>query len=658
MNGSSEKLKKAFCQQISDWYSDVAGNETDHRKIEVIRFINTMIFNRLAREKGAIFEDPAISAAKDKVAELLDIIESLPYQALDPEMMGRVFENLISIRKATGSYYTPVEIVDFMSAVSLKSYFRKHLEKGADIDKKLEVLFSDEMPDNPFNSKRSEELKKLIENVKIIDPSVGSGAFIIGMLNKMMFILNKISPIDKSGNYVRKLNIIRNSLYGVDIQDVAVEITISRLFLSLLEENRSIKSLENVNIIHGNSLKSEVFEHERFDIVIGNPPYNAELTDDEKKYYKANFESVRSGRQDTSAMFVELAYRIGKPSMELAYILPYRLFSRKRNHGQFQKYVLDCYSIRKILYLGSYPGFGANDEFMILLMSSGVEAGNTVEIAFKPDISSTSQKFFKISQDLFAQNGEINLNLVIFNGELISKIKNDSIGLGSICNVRDGIIPFIRNELIKRERLDERYERFAGVAGKYVLNRYYFRSDELYLCYDINEAKKHITDAGELRKVQLRKREIFESRKIITSQNSAIIKGTIDENRIFVSNSIHSTYLKKEYTGRFFLEYILAIMNSALINYFHNSLRLKATDLHPQILISTLKQIPIKDISKYEQKPFVALVRKITAITSDPGYLKNLVKQKQVKKHEDQIDRLVCDLYSITSEEIKVVINY
>ncbi|MFA7516481.1 MAG: TaqI-like C-terminal specificity domain-containing protein [Candidatus Ratteibacteria bacterium] len=229
--------------------------------------------------------------------------------ALDPELLGRVFENLLAsfnpetsttARQATGSYYTPREIVDYMVTESLKAYFKTHLSEITDIDGKLVTLFSQEKEVNPFNEAESKILTQLIENVKIVDPAVGSGAFPMGALNKMVFILNKIDPDnelwkeaqltaankmpdpkvkeitkkqieeffkDKNADYGRKLYLIQKCIYGVDIQQVAVEIAKLRFFISLLvdekidetKENWGIEPLPNLDfkIMQGNSLISE-----------------------------------------------------------------------------------------------------------------------------------------------------------------------------------------------------------------------------------------------------------------------------------------------------------------------------------------------------------------------------------------------------------------
>jgi len=229
--------------------------------------------------------------------------------ALDPELLGRVFENLLAsfnpetsttARKATGSYYTPREIVDYMVTESLKEYFKTHLSDIYDIDKKIVQLFLTGNEENPLDKSESKKMVKLIESVRIVDPAVGSGAFPMGVLNKLVFILNKVDPGNelwkqaqlsaadtipdsrikqdtksrveeffkgKNADYGRKLYLIQKCIYGVDIQQIAVEIAKLRFFISLLvneeidrkKDNWGIEPLPNLDfkIMQGNSLISE-----------------------------------------------------------------------------------------------------------------------------------------------------------------------------------------------------------------------------------------------------------------------------------------------------------------------------------------------------------------------------------------------------------------
>jgi adenine-specific DNA-methyltransferase len=255
-----------------------------------------------------------------KVHGLLDILSSFNFTidenspddadvALDPELLGRVFENLLAsfnpetsttARKATGSYYTPREIVDYMVTESLKAYFKTHLEEIENTDEKLENLFTTGSEENPFDKEQSKKLVELIESVKIVDPAVGSGAFPMGVLNKLVFILGKVDHGNelwkqaqlkaadgipdpsvrreakirieeffkgKNADYGRKLYLIQRCIYGVDIQQIAVEIAKLRFFISLLvdekidkdKENWGIEPLPNLDfkIMQGNSLISE-----------------------------------------------------------------------------------------------------------------------------------------------------------------------------------------------------------------------------------------------------------------------------------------------------------------------------------------------------------------------------------------------------------------
>ena len=202
--------------------------------------------------------------------------------AIDPEMLGKVFENLIedNIRKGQGTYYTPREIVHYMCQQSLINYLetniklpRKDIEffiqKG---DLALEYLRRLEFG-KPVNKnailpetiiKNAEELDKLLVEIKICDPAVGSGAFPVGMMNEIIKARTILSYILKKpkSDYELKRETIENSLYGVDIEPSAVEITKLRFWLSLIvdeEDINNINPLPNLEnkIMCGNSLLEE-----------------------------------------------------------------------------------------------------------------------------------------------------------------------------------------------------------------------------------------------------------------------------------------------------------------------------------------------------------------------------------------------------------------
>lgn len=451
---------------------------------------------------------------------------------------------------------------------------------------------------------------------------------------------------------------------------------LDKLTLRVKNTKDKIQALENGKLKGGNDINevreqfgftfvwkldfAEVHKEKGgFDVMIGNPPYNAELTAQERVFFKGRYDSVSAGRQDTAAIFVELATRIGSNRSVTQFILPYRLMSRYRNHGQFQKWLLSNCSIRQLIYMGSDLEFTANDEFMVLLIQNSSDPHTVVEVMLKPSIEAINESGIRrIEQSVWQSIDAVNVNLVRFDQQLIRKIKDQSIQLSEICESKDGIVPFIREQLISSSRRDSRYVPFVGIAGSYVLEKYYLSHDKLYLCYDINEAKKFIKDVVELRKVQLRDRSIFTRRKILTAQNSAVLKGTIDENKLFVSNSLHSTYLLPEHEDDYTLEFILALINSKLMNFYHDSLRLKATDLHPQILVGNLKLLPIKPLFMDQQAPIVRLVNEILKITRGQDFRNDRAGQAKVASYIEQIDQNVYELFGLTESEISTIEDY
>ncbi len=217
--------------------------------------------------------------------------------ALDPELLGKVFENLLgafnpetqeTARKQTGSFYTPREIVNYMVDESLIAYFQTKVPEIE--EEKLRFLFSYEDHEVEINETLSEKIIQAAFDCKILDPACGSGAFPMGILQQMVHILKKLDPDNSNWNnvvmaqamkdfdkadklsdedretlleeinstfnkglnypdYARKLHLIENCIYGVDIQSIAVQISKLRFFISLVcEQNRNTVAFENFGI--------------------------------------------------------------------------------------------------------------------------------------------------------------------------------------------------------------------------------------------------------------------------------------------------------------------------------------------------------------------------------------------------------------------------
>lgn len=247
------------------------------------------------------------------------IVENTPIDqeiALDPELLGKVFENLLAsyneetkttARKQTGSFYTPRPIVEYMVDESLKAHLTRCLTEKAgmkedDAKAGLDLLFTYTEKEHPFSGSEVATLITAIDEVKILDPACGSGAFPMGVLHKLVYILGKLDKgnekwrdtqiakveatiqaaekiddvtirestvadlqkqignirsafADNELDYGRKLYLIENCLYGADIQPIAIQITKLRFFISLVcdqktnrnkKDNHGIRPLPNL----------------------------------------------------------------------------------------------------------------------------------------------------------------------------------------------------------------------------------------------------------------------------------------------------------------------------------------------------------------------------------------------------------------------------
>jgi len=233
-----------------------------------------------------LFSNNNLTKEKDRGDGILDVFDRYNFTvredeplekevAVDPEMLGKVFENLLDVkdRKSKGTYYTPREIVHYMCQESLVNYLKTEvkidehkvrqlvtrdifLTKKDIKDKKNKVLV---LWENEYD-----DLDRALKNIKIVDPACGSGAFLVGMLQNIVKARKILQLFNnkRRSEYLLREETIQNCIYGVDIDPGAVEIAKLRLWLSLIVEEddiKDIKPLPNLDykIMQGNSLLEE-----------------------------------------------------------------------------------------------------------------------------------------------------------------------------------------------------------------------------------------------------------------------------------------------------------------------------------------------------------------------------------------------------------------
>lgn len=178
---------------------------------------------------------------------------------VDPEMLGHIFENLLEDNNEKGAYYTPKEIVQYMSQESVSQYLKKHLEE--EFHKAIDDLIMRNVVSETFQNKEmAKKIDELLNHVKVCDPAIGSGAFPIGVMNVLyrahLMLYGFTHPTKPFSPAAVKKDIIQNNIYGVDIEQGAVDIARLRFWLALVVDEDEPVPLPNFDykIVCGDSL--------------------------------------------------------------------------------------------------------------------------------------------------------------------------------------------------------------------------------------------------------------------------------------------------------------------------------------------------------------------------------------------------------------------
>lgn len=237
--------------------------------------------------------------------------------AIDPEMLGRIFENLLAeqseetgeqARKAKGAFYTPREIVDYMSRESLREYLKTKVPEDEMRDYRLGLLLDKkphEFKDQQSNYRRDLKPYKswiiqALDELKVLDPACGSGAFPMGMLQLLVQVYERLEP--RFDPYETKVSIVKNNIFGVDIEPMAVEISRLRTWLSIIVdeevESNKVKPLPNLDFkfVCANTLIP--LDREGSQQLMDNPNLENELLEIRDKYFNARTHKSKQNLRD------------------------------------------------------------------------------------------------------------------------------------------------------------------------------------------------------------------------------------------------------------------------------------------------------------------------------------------------------------------------
>jgi len=699
-----------------------------------------------------------------------------------------IIEEKPEVRKAGGVYYTPTYIVDYIvkntvgklldgkttkQAEKLKildpacgsgSFLIEayqylldwHLEKYlmemfdktiAEMSKKLKISLTKE------NNEQAERLKKQIENynkkrIKMfrgryydLKMAFGKNIKIPKTENQALKSGKKrsaIRPTDKGGwclTLNEKKRILLNHVYGVDIDNQAVEVTKLSLLLKILEGEsqseflgeRVLPDLGN-NIKCGNSLICPDFyekksmdlfdEKERyrinvfdwksefpeilsgknpgFNAVIGNPPYiGFHGFKKEKEYFSGKYNSAK-GKYDIYVLFIERVSKLINNKGVMSYICPTAFMKRK--HGlHIRSYILKNLAIQCIIDFEHKRIFKDALNYTGIFIFSKLATSNN-KIDYKQGFDGES---FSVNQNDLSDN-----LWIIKNPEqesIIKKIESNphisklidftgKISEGIVTGLND--IYLLSNQFIETNNIETEFLKKC-LRGKNI-RRYYLENLTEYVFYPYNSnnelinendiktrcpnyyrllvnSKDRIHSRQYFNKSKKMWYELWNQRKIVNFESYKIIvpeladknRFMLDSEQLYYGDTVCGFYLKSGI--EIDLHYILGLLNSKLVEYFHKKTSVPKTNNYFIYKTKFLKEIPIRNINfndiedKKRHKQIIELVEQMLQLHKQLAEAKTSPEktaiQRQIDATDNQIDQLVYNLYDLTPAEIKIIEN-
>lgn len=537
-------------------------------------------------------------------------------------------------RKEQGIYYTPSFIVDYI----VNNALRPVLDKCRDVS----------------------DLKK----IKVLDPACGSGSFLIKALE---VINNKYREFDYKGDELTKIQILEENLYGVDLDEQAIEITRLNLLINSLDRRKELPFLKHIK--NGNSLISgsdeelkerfgknfmdkkpfnweeefpEVFKQGGFDVIIGNPPWvtvnHKEIGADTTKYFKDKYKGAEGFKLNLFPMFVELALRLTKNGGIFCFIIPNRLLDTPSYAG-IRKEIIGKYTILDIENLpeGSFDQVVAGNIILIVEKTENNKDNIIIKNFHSGEILSLS-----ITSIVDDPNLTININTKTKSSQITDKVDHKKIlKLKDLCNIHVGMMVKNKKEMFK----DAPIYKYKIVTGrdlsKYSIARErYFNPESVEIFGGTKNKDKHL-----------------EYPKLFVRKTGNTIICSIDEVGRFAEQSVYLVLLRNK---NFDIKFLAAILNSKLITFYFKNKLITNPGSYPYIQHYDLENMPIIDVDKEQQRQIIILVAKMLKLNKEvQETLKNSEKwnsiKSEIEKTDRKIDEEVYKLYGLTSEERKIV---
>jgi hypothetical protein len=543
------------------------------------------------------------------------------------QLEGQEIDKTKTKRKKDGVFYTPKYITKYIVENTIgKLCEEKKLELGIGYqildqtyitkgkNPKLSILGKD-------YSAKLNEYRNWLLNLKICDPACGSGAFLNQSLD---FLISEHNLLETYVLQLQKLltgegiqistglrditdEILENNLFGVDLNEESVEIAKLSLWLRTAQPNRKLNDLSG-NIKCGNSLIDEpeiagdkafnwqnafpkVFEKGGFDVIIGNPPYGADLVDDDKEFLKKIYPKSTTGKIDTYRIFIEKCFIIGNEKSLISLIVPNTFMYNVQSYS-LRKLIFEKSSIYDAVELRKNIFEDAPDVVTVIISLINNCSNNEfrARVAFHNalynDIKNANwdiDQILKIDSLKKDEDLKINLRADFAFDSIKNKLSKLSV-LGDYFNLRQGTKPYGNKEskdieLISKEKYDDTWEK--AINGRNI-SQYYldYENDYVKRSENIHSIiSRDIVFGEKLYFQRMRKISLFP--RIVASYDNNDLHGLYTCS-VITKKEEHSNSLKS----------LLCIINSKLINVWY-----KYYDTDIEIKLTSVKQIPLPKLS-------------------------------------------------------------
>lgn len=607
------------------------------------------------------------------------------------------FDSKKSKRKKDGVFYTPEYITKYIVDNTLGKLCSNKKE-----ELKLTEIIAPKNSKKPTKKEQQtkenlEEYRNFLLNLKILDPACGSGAFLNQALD---FLINEHESLQKdlvimgdiTAYYEIEKSILEHNLYGVDINEDAVEIAKLSLWLRTASKGRELTKLAD-KILCANSLLEMPFEEGSFDVVIGNPPYVRQESIKEQKEALSKIYEVANGTADLFVYFYELGIRMLKENGLKGFICSNKFFRAKYGEN-LREYILKNTTIEEI----------ADFNGVKIFEDATVDSAITI---FKKETPNENTTFKVVGIDLInnykMKQNNLTKSSFSFSSpkELVIKQKIQRIGTPLKewdINIYRGLLTGFNEAFIidgvKKDELISKDSKSVEIIKPLLRGR----NLEKYICNTINEylivshnnppvdiekypaIKEHLEhyidklstryDKGQT-PYNLRNCKyinIFEKAKILYPEFSSSSLFSYDDNNAYLLDT------------SWFIDcgdkYLLALLNSKLIwHYLHYiSSSLGSASLRMKKIF--VEQIPIPKIEEKKEQPFIKLVDEILESKQKIKEYKilldesmkndNFDREIKLKKeletlenictsNEEMIDKMVYELYGLSEDEIRIV---